>query len=68
MNTDYLFICPTCKKLTIATGSGDVMDLVTCHDCRNEFKARLIAGVGEGILIKGHSTSGMIDRAYQVCE
>ena len=68
MDTDYFFLCPTCQKMTIATGSGDPTDRVTCHDCGNEFKARLIAGVGEGIIIKGRSTSGMIDRVYQVCE
>lgn len=67
METDYFFICPTCKKMTIATGSGDATDLVTCHDCGKNFKARFIAGVGKDILIKGRPTSGMIDRIYQVC-
>ena len=68
MDTDYFFLCPTCQKMTIATGSGDATDRVTCHDCGKEFKARLIAGVGKGILIKGRSTSSIIDRVYQVCE
>lgn len=67
MDTDYFFSCPICQKMTIATGSGDPTDRVTCHDCGKEFKARLIAGVGKGILINGRP-KGYIDRVYQVFE
>lgn len=68
MDTDYFFLCPECQKLTIATGSGDALDYVTCHDCGKSFKAHRIAGVGKGILIKGHSISGNIDSVYQECK
>ena len=68
MDTDYFFLCPTCKKMTIATGSGDWTDLVTCHECGESFKAHRIAGVGRDIVIKGRTISGIIDCVYQVCE
>ena len=64
MDTDYFFLCPSCGKLTIATGSGDPTDLVKCHECRGEFKAYLIAGVGKGISIAGKNIGGFIDRVY----
>lgn len=34
MDTDYFFLCPECGKMTIATGSGDMTDIVTCHECK----------------------------------
>ena len=64
MDTDYFFLCPSCGKLTIATGTGDPEDLVTCHECGGEFKAYLIAGVGKGISIAGKNIEGLIDRVY----
>ena len=64
-DTDYFFLCPTCHNMTIATGSSDLTDFFSCQDCRESFKARLIAGVGKGILIKGRSTRGNIGHVYQ---
>lgn len=64
MDTDYFFLCPSCGKLTIATGSRDPTDLVKCHECGGEFKAYYIAGVGKGISIDGKKVGGLIDRVY----
>ena len=64
MDTDYFFLCLSCGKLTIATGSGDPTDLVKCHECGGEFKAYYIAGVGKGISIDGKKVGIPIDRVY----
>lgn len=66
MDTDYFFLCPYCGKLTIATGSGDMTDMVTCHDCGNTIKAYYIAGVGDGINIAGKGYPNKIGRVYAV--
>lgn len=50
--------------MTIATGSGDMTDIVTCHECKKEFKAYYTADVGQGISVSGQTVSGIITRIY----
>lgn len=45
MDTEYFFLCPKCCKMTIATGSGDMTDMVKCHECGGEYKAYYTADV-----------------------
>lgn len=63
MDTDYFFLCPECKKMTIATGSGDPADSVQCHDCMHEFNAFIIGGVGKDISVTGKK-GFLINRIY----
>ena len=64
MDTDYFFLCPNCGKMTIATGSGDMTDIVKCHECQKEYKAYYTADVGQNIKIKGQTITGVITKVY----
>ena len=64
MDTEYFFLCPKCCKMTIATGSGDMTDMVKCHECGGEYKAYYTADVGSNITVKGQTVTGIINRVY----
>lgn len=64
MDTDYFFLCPKCGKMTIGTGSGDMTDIVVCHDCGKMYKAYYLADIGSEINVHGKTVSGMLNRIY----
>lgn len=42
--------------MTIATGSGDLTDLVTCYECGKQFKAYILCNLATNINVTGKHT------------
>lgn len=51
MDQEYLFLCPSCKKLTIGIGAGEnFTDYVKCKLCKKRFTAYYFGDVDNSLI------------------